>query len=249
MKKALFVSFASVDDPAVQTVCATLERDGISCWNARRDVAPGANWGRSIIEAIDDCPAMLLMLSTAANESVHVANEVERCVSKGKQLYVARLEDVKPSPTLELYESSRQWTDVWRAPIEPAIRALASTVREKLGLSIPDAQLREFGGELSPKDPGTAWSKLAGLAAKTASRTQGPVIHTSTDVAAVIAQALAQIDAKESGSMGSFYMDEGNLRTVYRSMRDQLKGVSDERSRAALASHLDDDDPLTKWKA
>jgi hypothetical protein len=76
MDKAVFVSFASADESPVRAVCDTLEREGISCWIARRDIDSGANWVRSIIEAIDNCKGVVLMLSAAANESIHVANEV-----------------------------------------------------------------------------------------------------------------------------------------------------------------------------
>jgi hypothetical protein len=39
-----FISYASADSATASAVCAALEREGVKCWIAPRDVAPGGLW-------------------------------------------------------------------------------------------------------------------------------------------------------------------------------------------------------------
>ena len=48
----LFISHANDDQAIALEVCALLERQGIRCWIAPRDVAPGAVWDEAIVDAI-----------------------------------------------------------------------------------------------------------------------------------------------------------------------------------------------------
>jgi hypothetical protein len=37
----IFISYSSIDKAAADTVCSVLEKNGISCWIAPRDITPG----------------------------------------------------------------------------------------------------------------------------------------------------------------------------------------------------------------
>ena len=58
--------------------------------------------------------AVVLVLSEAANTSVFVLREIERAVSKDINVVPVRIEEVTPSPGLELFISGTHWMDVWR---------------------------------------------------------------------------------------------------------------------------------------
>src|ERR1700704_2779723 len=77
-----FISYSSQDKPTADATCATLESMGIRCWIAPRDILPGADYGESIINAIENAKAMVLIFSSAANASPQIKREVERAVSK-----------------------------------------------------------------------------------------------------------------------------------------------------------------------
>ena len=49
----VFITYATPDFPAAQAVCDALERAGLSCWMAPRDVMPGDFYGNAIVHAID----------------------------------------------------------------------------------------------------------------------------------------------------------------------------------------------------
>ncbi len=127
--KVFFVSYASADEEKAYQLCQSLEEQGIGCWIAPRDVPPGADYGEAIIRAIEGTKAALLLLSRQSNASIHVTHEVERATSKRKRVIPVRLEDVKPSPSLELHLATAQWVDAFRIPLAQTVAQLASVVR------------------------------------------------------------------------------------------------------------------------
>jgi hypothetical protein len=129
LPKQAFISYSSEDiEPAMQ-ICKLLEQRGIGCWITPRDVMPGRSYGEEIINAIESTSATVLVLSEHANLSVHVKNEIERAVSKGKTIIPIRIREVQPSKALELFISSAQWIDAVRPPLEAHIDALAGAIK------------------------------------------------------------------------------------------------------------------------
>jgi hypothetical protein len=129
LAKQVFISYSSEDiEPAMQ-ICKLLEQRGIDCWITPRDVMPGRSYGEEIINAIESTSATVLVLSEHANLSVHVKNEIERAVSKGKTIFPIRIREVQPSKALEFFISSAQWIDAFRPPLESQIDALAGAIK------------------------------------------------------------------------------------------------------------------------
>src|SRR5215813_12531898 len=80
MAHDVFISYSQVDKTTADAACATLERAGIRCWVAPRDITPGDEWGAAIIKALDQCRAIVLIFSSSANNSRQIRREVERAV-------------------------------------------------------------------------------------------------------------------------------------------------------------------------
>ena len=136
--KVAFLSYASPDKEAAFRLCQLLERQGIGCWIAPRDVTPGADYGEAIIRAIAGTAATVLFLSAHANASVHVKHEVERATSKRKRVIPVRLEDVPLSPSLELHLATAHWLDAFRLTPEQVAAQLAVVLRGE-GLATPSS--------------------------------------------------------------------------------------------------------------
>ena len=132
MAKAAFISYASEDESVASTISAYLERGGVSCWIAPRDVRPGADYAAEIIDGIETSAVLVLVLSEHANSSEFVKREVERAVSKGKPVFPVRVREVVPSKSLELFISSAEWIDAWHPPIEQYLGRLAESIRTYL---------------------------------------------------------------------------------------------------------------------
>src|SRR5438034_8237907 len=81
------------------------------CWVAPRDVVPGADWGESIINAIESSRIMILIFSRNANVSPQIKREVERAVNKGVYIIPFQVDDIPPARSLEYFISTAQWMD------------------------------------------------------------------------------------------------------------------------------------------
>ena len=59
----VFISYASHDAAVANAVVEILERHGITCWIAPRDVVPGSLYADEIVGAINDAKVVVLVLS------------------------------------------------------------------------------------------------------------------------------------------------------------------------------------------
>ena len=133
MPRAVFISYASKDQAVAEQVCTTLERRGLSCWMAPRDVPPGQEWAEAIVEAIEQSKALVLVFSEHANNSPAVGGELEKAFALGIPVFPFRIRQVEPSRRLELFIRRVQWVDALTPPIEQQIHRLAGAVHSLLG--------------------------------------------------------------------------------------------------------------------
>ena len=127
MSHDVFISYSSDDKVIAFAICEALEKGGVKCWIAPRDIL--GNYGAAIIKAIKNSKLMVLVLSSHANQSEHVHREVERAADKGLTIYPFRLEDVLPSEDLELFISSEQWFDAFPSPDDlNAIQIISNSI-------------------------------------------------------------------------------------------------------------------------
>jgi hypothetical protein len=124
-----FISHSSQNKAIADAVTAGLENEHIRCWIAPRDVAPGTNYGESIVNAIESCKVVVLIYSAAANVSAPVMREVERAMHFGKPIIPMRLEDVPVAKAMDFYLASCHWLDALTPPVQKHIAQLAAAVR------------------------------------------------------------------------------------------------------------------------
>jgi hypothetical protein len=74
----VFISYASQDVAVADAIVAPLERHGLKCWIAPRDVIPGSLYTDRIVRAISGAKVFVLVLSEHAIASSHVGKEIER---------------------------------------------------------------------------------------------------------------------------------------------------------------------------
>src|ERR1019366_632795 len=129
MAHDVFISHSAKDKATGDAVCAMLEANGVRCWIAPRDVVPGEEWGRSIIQGINGSRVMVLVFSSHANDSFQIRKEVERAVNKGVIIVPFRIEDVIPSESLEYFIGNVHWLDALTEPLETHLRNLAGTIK------------------------------------------------------------------------------------------------------------------------
>ncbi len=121
----VFVSYASADAAVANSIVADLEKQGVRCWMAPRDVRPGMEYAEAIVRAIKEAKALVLVLSANAMASAHVGREVERAASKRKQIVAFRIDATPLSEALEYFLSNSQWIDVGALGMPAALAKLA----------------------------------------------------------------------------------------------------------------------------
>src|ERR1700733_5298785 len=125
----VFISYASRDAAVAQRLCAALKAAGLRWWIAPRDVRAGESYAAAIVQAINSCRMLVLILSKSAIESSHVLREVERASSKKRPVLVVRMDAAGLPPDLEYFLSANQWLDASHGPLEQILPALIASVR------------------------------------------------------------------------------------------------------------------------
>lgn len=130
MAHDVFISYSSKDKTTADAICAVLERDGIRCWIAPRDVTPGHDWAESIIQAIHGSKAFILLFSGFSNTSGQIKREVERAADREIPIIPFRLDDIEPNESLEFFISTPHWMDAFTPPLEGHIQQLSATLSQ-----------------------------------------------------------------------------------------------------------------------
>jgi TolB-like protein len=107
----VFISYASQDAAVANAVVVALERDGMKCWIAPRDVTPGAFYADAIVHAIDASSTVVLITSKSAAASPHILREIERASSKRHPLISLRIDRAPLPAGLEYFLNTSQWLD------------------------------------------------------------------------------------------------------------------------------------------
>jgi TolB-like protein/tetratricopeptide (TPR) repeat protein len=128
-----FISYANQDTALADALCADLERRGLACWIAPRDVVPGALYADSIVRAINGAKVLVLVLSQHSVASPHVSKEIERASSKRRPIIALRIDAAPLTPALEYFLSESQWVDAAAAGgMQAAFAKLGEALRRSL---------------------------------------------------------------------------------------------------------------------
>ena len=163
MADHVFISHSSEDQSIALRWCEALERAGLPCWIAPRDIRPGAEWAAQIIEGIEGARSVLLLLGAAANRSSQVLREIERATHKSVPVVTVWLEKVQLAKSLEYFLSSLHWIgldgsgfdeqvlQVMRAldGLTPRIEAPRPRAQKTSQLDLPPELLEMFDRELA----------------------------------------------------------------------------------------------------
>jgi TolB-like protein/Flp pilus assembly protein TadD len=126
----VFVSYASQDAAVANSIVETLEKQGLRCWLAPRDVVPGSLYADEIVRAINESKVVVLVLSEHAIGSPHVGKEIERASSKRRRIIALHTDSAPLTRAFEYFLSESQWIDVPTQGMPAALNKLAEAVRQ-----------------------------------------------------------------------------------------------------------------------
>lgn len=128
----IFISYASADKEAADLVCDTLEKAGMSCWIAPRNIPPGADYPSAIVEGIRSARVLVLLVTEHATSSPHVLSEVGHAFNGKKRIIPFRLSTASLPEDLEYFLSLTQWLDAPGGCSEANLNRLRDATRSAL---------------------------------------------------------------------------------------------------------------------
>jgi len=128
IKKSVFISHASKNFKLADDICSLIENRGISCWIAPRDIPPGASYGEEIARAIEQCSAVIFVMTEEANQSRAIANELELAFRHQRLIIPVRLNNIEPAQSLKFYVSNAQWVDAIYSPLKKRVDVLVNII-------------------------------------------------------------------------------------------------------------------------
>lgn len=142
----VFISYASQDAAVAIALVEGLERHGIACWIAPRDVKAGALYAEAIVRAISGATAFVVVLSEAAIASSHVRKEIERASSKKRPIIALRIDAAPLTPALEYFLSESQWVEAQAGSMEAAYAKLIDDIRDPASAA-PESLVAKASGK------------------------------------------------------------------------------------------------------
>ena len=132
MAADVVISYSSKDSELAQNLYRQLHECGIHCWIAPNDIPPGQEYLKAITEALNAAQVLVLVFSSNVNQSRYVPLEVERAYSKGLAIIPYRVQNVAPSPALDLIVSAMQWFDGTNGSVAEHATGIAAEIRIRL---------------------------------------------------------------------------------------------------------------------
>jgi formylglycine-generating enzyme required for sulfatase activity len=189
MDQPIFISFASSDRKAADAICNALERRGMQCWIATRNIGPGENFQEAITRAIRGAKVMILVFSAHANNSLEVKKEIALAGRYNVIVVPVRVEDVVPNDALSYELAVRQWIDMfedWEQAIERLATQVAGVVAaEPVAASSAEASSSSATG--APPPSRGSWA-TAGSTTDQRRPASGrrPIMYVAAGVAALL---------------------------------------------------------------
>jgi hypothetical protein len=128
-----------------------LETADLQCWIAPRDIPPGHSWATAIVDGINACSVLVLLLTERSAGSPEVHREVELASNGRKQMLTVRLDPrAQLSGPLAYFLASIQWIEATGRPLGRHLDPLLAAVEGCLGR--PAVQPKKSGPRRRGRD-------------------------------------------------------------------------------------------------
>ena len=130
MAEQVFISYAHEDEKLAHQVRQGLEKHGIPCWIASRNVKTGTDWTASIMNAVSRSDAMLFILSSNSNRaSKEVLRELQCADTRAIPIVSLSVGGVSPVAGIEYFLSTQQLLDIDSPPTEIQLGTIVEAVK------------------------------------------------------------------------------------------------------------------------
>jgi DNA-binding NtrC family response regulator len=133
MSHDVFLCCAPANKALARVVCASLQRQGLPCWLAARDLSEdGAGQPEAILDAIGRCRIFLLLLSRASRKSESVIQEVREALRARKEVVALKVTKLRAGKALRLLLHGSYHVDASKRPISDHLGGLVGLLKSIL---------------------------------------------------------------------------------------------------------------------
>lgn len=135
----IFISYSSKDRKQAMTLVKRLQASGFEVWIDKQDIEGAAAWSGEIVQAIEHCKIVIILISHAGLSSDNVSKEVSLASAKHKKLVPVTLEHITLTDELQYHLAGIQhiaYKEYDR--IEKAIHRLLSPGQSPILTLAPD---------------------------------------------------------------------------------------------------------------
>src|SRR5262245_18437523 len=125
----VFISYTSTARAAADQLCTVLERNGIQCWIAPRNIPAGSPWPEAIVTAIRESGLMISLVSRDALRSKDMARELESADRSNVPILPIRRDATPLEGPFAYFLGNRQWLDLHDNAPEECENAILEAVR------------------------------------------------------------------------------------------------------------------------
>lgn len=132
----VFISYSRRDIDVAERFCAALEVAGFNVWLDKKGISLGDEWPEKLANAINECDAVLMLVSESSVQSEYTLREVLYAMKRKKPILAYHLGNVTLPDKVELLLGTVQHLEQSSyATFETALAAIAAGLREQIGKS------------------------------------------------------------------------------------------------------------------
>ena len=169
----VFISYKRESDQSdANMLCDALEKAGVKCWIAPRDVAvtqqaitrtgamARAGYDDAIPFAIEKSRAIVVMVSSGAMTSDHIKNEINLAQDEGIPFFTVRVEDVPLTGSFKYHLERYQWEDCFDRSNSRRFQRVVNRVTSLVGHATTELDEETGNTELEQRAVGPRGSQV-----------------------------------------------------------------------------------------
>lgn len=156
----VMVSYSSHDRAQVMQFVQRLRSAGVAAWIDQGGIDGAQRWGEEIVNAIDACKTVILMISQTSMQSENIAKEVMLAWENGKHFLPLCLEDAKVAKSMQYQLAGIQQIKLYEGdPEAKFVAVLRALVR--LGVHVSPYYIALVSAELGDREQAFEWLNKA----------------------------------------------------------------------------------------
>lgn len=109
----IFISYSRIDSDEIDRIGLEVQKAGYTPWIDRRSIGGGDHWDESVVQAIAECDAFVIALSSSSSESKSVKSELDFALAENRKIIPVIIEPIEIPPTIRFRLGTRQRVDLF----------------------------------------------------------------------------------------------------------------------------------------